>query len=247
MSSLAITLVCLATLTEYWSENDTITTKRAWECIAKEKEKADAQRNHAHGIFAREKDGACDGIDDDANDAHYDYEHRIKRRRGKRVASSAAALTDIIEKESNNAMAASSSSSSSSTVWMRTPLSLPNMQQMTTSKSGTGAMARPTGTDPAAPDLGHVPVAQASQALQAALSAAMDGSHSRGTVTITQVIAQGNAEPTTQFERADKIRELLDGIEEPHLLATVLKMVQTRMATIRETMAAKSSASGKKR
>ena len=186
-------------------------------------------------LLAREKDGACDVTDDDANDARDDYEHRIKRRRGKRVASSAAALTDIIEKESNKAMAASSSS----TVWMRTPSSLPNLQQMTTSKSGTGAMLRPTGTDPAAPDPGHVPVAQASQALQLAVSAAMYGSRSRGAVTIAQVITHADAEPNTQVERVDKINELLNEIEEPELLVKVFNMVQTRITTIWETLAAK--------
>ncbi len=108
---------------------------------------------------------------------------------------------------------------------------------MTTSKAGTGAMVQPKGTYPAAPDPGHV--AQASQALQTALSAAMDGSRSRGTVTITQVTRHADAEPHTQVERVDKIRELLNGVEDPKLVVKVLAMVQTKIATIRKSMTAK--------
>jgi hypothetical protein len=165
LSSADITDACLATLIHYWGETGEITPEHAWECINNEKEKAETQRKHAHEIFALEKAGAGDATADDANDAHEGGEQRIKRRRKKPGASPAAALTDIMGKQGNNAMAASSSSTSG--------------MQMTTLKACTGAMVQPKGTYPAAPDPGHV--AQASQALQTALSAAMDGSRSRGT------------------------------------------------------------------
>jgi hypothetical protein len=223
LSSADITDACLATLIHYWGETGEITPEHAWECINNEKEKAETQRKHAHEIFALEKAGAGDATADDANDAHEGGEQRIKRRRKKPGASPAAALTDIMGKQGNNAMAASSSSTSG--------------MQMTTLKACTGAMVQPKGTYPAAPDPGHV--AQASQALQTALSAAMDGSRSRGTVTITQVIRHADAEPHTQVERVDKIRELLNGVEDPKLVVKVLAMVQTKIATIRKSMTAK--------
>ncbi len=62
-------------------------------------------------------------------------------------------------------------------------------------------------------------------------------SSAKGSTSITQIVHHVNPEPTTEFEFAERIRGDIGRIHDPHLMVTILKVLQSRMAEIKKEMA----------
>ena len=70
--------------------------------------------------------------------------------------------------------------------------------------------------------------------MSSALDAAGTGSTSKGSTSITQIVQHVNPEPTSELEYAERIRADIEKISNPHLMVTILKVLQARMADIKK-------------
>ena len=67
-----------------------------------------------------------------------------------------------------------------------------------------------------------------------AIEAAGTGSTSKGSTSITQIVQHVNPEPTSELEYAERIRADIEKISNPHLMVTILNVLQARMADIKK-------------